>query len=147
MRIHGQIDALDRSWNGAVYWFSRAAQAAPSIPFANTDWGQMLLAKGNLDDAIAKFRSKHTKGPHFADPLELWGEALMQKNRSDLALAKFEEADKYAPNWGRLHLEWGWAMLYAGKRDGAKKQFDAAAHLGLSPTDAAILARLRMSHV
>ncbi|HEX4080730.1 MAG TPA: tetratricopeptide repeat protein [Rhizomicrobium sp.] len=141
LRIRGQIDELDSNWNGAAYWFTRAVQQAPSAPLAYSDWGAMLLAKGDYDGAIAKFQSAHAKGPHFSDPLEMWGEALMRKNRSDLALAKFEEANKYAPNWGRLHLEWGRALVYCGNIDEAKSQFALAAHLDLSHTDAATLAR------
>jgi hypothetical protein len=101
----GDIDALEKNGNGAEFWFARATRDAPSLPFADTEWGRMLLSKDDLDGAIAKFEVAHQKGQHFADPLEIWGEALMAKNRSDLALAKFEEANKYAPNWGRLHLK------------------------------------------
>ncbi|HWE05831.1 MAG TPA: hypothetical protein VG274_03930, partial [Rhizomicrobium sp.] len=118
----------------------------PSLPFAYTDWGEMLLAKGDYNAAIDKFRDADLKGPHFADPLEMWGEALMAKNRSDLALAKFEEANKYAPNWGRLHLKWGEALMYVGKRDEAKDQFAAAGRLDLSSTDTAELARVKAPH-
>jgi tetratricopeptide (TPR) repeat protein len=103
----------------------------------------MLLAKGDLDGAIAKFASAHEKGPHFADPLEMWGEALVAKNRSHLALAKFEEAAKYAPNWGRLHLKWGEALWWSGKRDDARKQFAVAAGLEMTPPEKAELARSR----
>ena len=141
LRTRGSIDALEKNWSGANYWFSRAAAAAPSIPFVDTDWGAMFLSKGDSEAAIAKFKDANAKGPHFADPLEMWGEALMQENRSDLALAKFEEAAKYAPNWGRLHLKWGEALFYAGKRGEGKKQFAAAAGLDLSSEERAALAR------
>ncbi len=141
LRNRGEIEAAAHNWAGAQYWFARTVAAAPSSPFAYTDWGAMLLHKGEYDAAIEKFTLANQKGPHFADPLEMWGEALMQKNRSDLALAKFEEADKYAPNWGRLHLKWGEALFYAGKRDESKKQFAIAATLDLSATEKAKLAR------
>jgi tetratricopeptide (TPR) repeat protein len=101
----------------------------------------MLLAKGDIDGAIAKFKSANEKGPRFADPLEMWGEALMLKNRSDLALAKFAEAAKYAPDWGRLHLKWGEALAYTGKKDDAKKEFAISAGLDLSTADKAALER------
>jgi tetratricopeptide (TPR) repeat protein len=101
----------------------------------------MLLAKGDLDGAIAKFASANKKGPHFADPLEMWGEALIAKNRSDLALAKFAEAAKYAPNWGRLHLKWGEALFYAGQKDEARKEFAIASRLDLSAADKAALSK------
>jgi tetratricopeptide (TPR) repeat protein len=139
LRTRGKIDAAQKNYNGAAFWFAHAAQLAPSIPFAFNDWGQMLLAKGDADAAITQFTIAHQKGPHFADPLEGWGEALMAKNKSHLAVAKFAEADKYAPNWGRLHLKWGEALVYAGKKDEAKAQFARAAQLDLTPSGKAEL--------
>jgi tetratricopeptide (TPR) repeat protein len=146
VRIRGNIAGLNQDWKGAARWFAMVSARAPSIPFADMDWGAMLLAKGDLDGAIAKFESAHAKGPHFADPLEMWGEALIAKNRSDLAPAKFEDADKYAPNWGRLHLKWGEALLWSGDKAGANKQFDSAASLELSSPEKSELARVRASH-
>jgi tetratricopeptide (TPR) repeat protein len=143
----GDIDALQKHWTSAAAWFARAVKLAPSIPFAYTDWGAMLLGKGDGDGAIAKFLIASQIGPHFADPLEMWGEALMQKERSDLALAKFEEANKYAPNWGRLHLEWGSALMYLGKQSEAQQQFAIASRLVLSDADAARLFLWREKHV
>ncbi|MGA9794996.1 MAG: hypothetical protein WBQ17_05600 [Rhizomicrobium sp.] len=142
LRYRGRIDALEKNWGGAAYWFAIVSARSPSIPFADTDWGAMLLAKGDLDGAVAKFKTSNAKGPHFADPLEMWGEALIAKNRSDLALAKFEEADKYAPNWGRLHLKWGNALFYAGQKHEAKKQFAIAAALDLTPAEKSELSRV-----
>jgi tetratricopeptide (TPR) repeat protein len=142
LRVRGQIAGIQKNWNGAAYWFARSVAIGPSIPFAYSEWGQMLMAKGDLDGAIAKFESAHAKGPHFADPLEMWGEALIAKNRSDLALAKFEEANKYAPTWGRLHLKWGEALWWSGDKAGAKKQFAIAAGLDLTPSEKSERARV-----
>ena len=140
--VRGQISDMQGQHARADNWFQQAEKAEPSIPFADTAWGQALLARGNPDAAIAKFTLANQKGPKFADPLEMWGEALMKKNRSDLALAKFEKAEKYAPNWGRLHLMWGEALGYAGKKDEAQKQFALAAGLDLSSADKAELVRM-----
>jgi tetratricopeptide (TPR) repeat protein len=104
-----------------------------------------LLARGQSDAAIEKFKLANQKGPRFADPLEGWGEALMAKNQSHLALAKFEDANKYTPNWGRLHLKWGEALAYAGKPADARAQFTHAAALDLTPLEKSELARF--SHV
>jgi tetratricopeptide (TPR) repeat protein len=142
LRTRAQIAELEGRHTPADWWFARDATQQPSIPFAETDWGVALLARGDAAGAIAKFKSAHAKGPHFADPLELWGEALMAQNRSDLALAKFEETDKYAPNWGRLHLKWGEALFWSGDKDGAKTQFALAASLDLSAADKSELARV-----
>jgi tetratricopeptide (TPR) repeat protein len=143
LRARGQIDALQGNWSGAQYWFEQATKQGPSLPFAYSDWGAMLMHKSDLDGAIAKFESAHSKGPHFADALEMWGEALTRENRSDLALVKFEEADKCAPNWGRLHLKWGEALWWLGKKDEARKQFNVAAELDLTTAEKTELARIR----
>ena len=142
VRIRGRIAMAEHRWDAAAHWFALQSARSPSIPTADSDWGDALVAKGDYDGAIAKFASSHEKGPHFADPLEGWGEALIGKKRSDLALAKFEEADKYAPNWGRLHLIWGEALLYTGDKDGARKQFAMARGLDLFPDEKSELSRI-----
>jgi tetratricopeptide (TPR) repeat protein len=141
VRKRGRIAAIKHDWAEATRWFAMVSARSPSIPFADTDWGEMLLEKGDTGAAIAKFASANRKGPHFADPLEMWGEALTRSNHSDLALAKFEEAGRYAPNWGRLHLKWGEALFYAGRREDAKSQFATAARLELSPQEKSELAQ------
>ncbi len=141
LRMRANIDAAEKNWRGAAYWFERAARYAPSLPIVDQEWGAMLLAKGDPDGAIAEFESAHRKGPHFADPLEGWGEALMAKNRSDLAPAKFEDAARYAPNWGRLHLKWGEALFWSGRRDEARGQFAVASGLDLSAAEKSELAK------
>jgi tetratricopeptide (TPR) repeat protein len=136
LEMRGRIAAMGGHATAAVYWFKRAIGNAPSLPFADTGWGEMLVARGDLDGAIAKFKAAHAKSPHFADPLEMWGEALIAKNRSDLALAKFAEAEKFAPKWGRLHLKWGEALLWTGDKTGAAKQFAVAQSSYLMPAEA-----------
>jgi tetratricopeptide (TPR) repeat protein len=142
LRMRGTMAGLEKNWRGADYWFARAVRAAPSVPFNYTDWGVTLLAKGDVEGAIAKFRIANQKGPRFADPLAMWGEALIAKNRSDLALAKFEEANSYAPNWGRLHLKWGEALLWSGNKQDAKKHFVIASRLDLSEGEASELGQM-----
>jgi tetratricopeptide (TPR) repeat protein len=146
IRARGQIEKLRKNWAGAAYWFAESVKQAPSIPFAYADWGQMLMAKGDLDGAIAKFAIANQKGPHFADPLEMWGEALIAKSRSDLALAKFAEAAKYAPDWGRLHLKWGEALLWSGDKASAQKQFMIASGLALAGVEKAELSGMKSIH-
>jgi tetratricopeptide (TPR) repeat protein len=141
LRARAQVATLQRQDARADWWFARATAIAPSLPYAESEWGRALLDRGKPDEAIEKFKLSNRKGPHFADPLEGWGEALMAKNQSHLALAKFAEADKYAPNWGRLHLKWGEALVYAGHADEAKAQFARAGALDLTPSEKAELAR------
>ena len=141
LEMRGRIAAVEGHDKQAAYWFARAIDDGPSVPFAPTDWGETLLHRGDLDGAIAKFTLANQKGSHFADPLEMWGETLIAKNRSDLALVKFEDANKYAPNWGRLHMKWGEALSYVGRKDEARAQYHTASTLDLSVADKAELAR------
>jgi tetratricopeptide (TPR) repeat protein len=129
LQMRGRIAEAKGDIRGAAYWFNRAAQNGPSIPFANTDWGVTLMHRGDIAGAIAKLELANRQSPHFADALEMWGEALIAQNRSDLAVAKFEEANKYAPNWKRLHQKWGEALTYVGRKDEAAKQFAIARSL------------------
>jgi tetratricopeptide (TPR) repeat protein len=146
VRMRAMIAELKGEHARADWWFARSEAQTPSIPLTDLWWGQVLLARGEPDAAIEKFKLANQKGPHFADPLEGWGEALMAKNHSDRAVIKFAEAEKYAPNWGRLHLKWGEALVYAGKPDEAQKQFARAAQLDLVAADRAELAR-QQTHV
>jgi tetratricopeptide (TPR) repeat protein len=149
LRVRARIAELRGDRRRADYWFSRATAEGPSLPFAEFEWGQAWLSRGQPDAAIEKFKLANQKGPHFADPIEMWGEALMAKNQSHLALEKFTEAEKYAPNWGRLHLKWGEALAYAGKPDDAKAQFARATALDLTPSEKSELAKIssRLNHV
>lgn len=142
VEARGSIDSDARNWGGANFWFARATHDAPSVPMALSDWGTMLLKKGDIAGAIGRFAGAHAKGPRYADPLEGWGEALIRANRSDLALAKFEAANRLAPNWGRLHLAWGEALLYAGRKTEARTQWGIAARLFLTAAERTKLARL-----
>jgi tetratricopeptide (TPR) repeat protein len=146
LRIRAKIAELRGQRDRADQWFARAVAVAPSIPFAYSERGRVLLERGQADAAIAQFKIANQKGPHFADPLEGWGEALMAKNQSHRALAKFVQAEKYAPNWGRLHLKWAEALFYSGKRDEARAQFARAAALDLTSFEKSELARMN-AHV
>jgi len=57
LRTRAQIAELQGQHARADWWFARAVSQNRSIPFAYTDWGQALMARGDLDGAIAKFRA------------------------------------------------------------------------------------------
>jgi tetratricopeptide (TPR) repeat protein len=135
----GDVAALQHDWTAADRWYAEAARQGPSIPLAQTAWGQSLLDRGDVDGAIAKLEEAHRITPHFADPLELWGEALMRKGDHASAAAKFAEADKYAPRWGRNHMRWGEALMLSGRYAEARRQYETANGLDLSRPDRAAL--------
>jgi tetratricopeptide (TPR) repeat protein len=135
----GMVAAAAHDWAAADRWFAEVARRTQSSPFAPTEWGRALLAKGDLDGAIAELKEAHRRGPHYADPLELWGEALMRKGEYAGATAKFAEADKDAPRWGRNHLRWGEALMLSGRYREGRAQYEIANGLDLSVPDRAAL--------
>jgi predicted negative regulator of RcsB-dependent stress response len=139
LAVRADIATLQHDWAAADRWYAALDRQTPSRPLSQAPWAASLLARGNLDAAIAKAEEGHRRAPHFADPLELWGEALMRKGDSAGAAAKFAEAAKYAPRWGRNRLRWGQALVKAGKPAEARVQFEAAKGMDLSPTDRAAL--------
>jgi tetratricopeptide (TPR) repeat protein len=102
VRVRGQISTIKRDWAAAERWYSEAVRQAPSLPFAFSEWGEMRIAKGDIDGAVEKFEAAHQKTPHFADALKSWGDALAHQGKTKAAIAKFDEALEYAPNWKEL---------------------------------------------
>lgn len=86
----------------ADHWFAEAVRQAPDLPMAYYEWGEALLARGDLAGAARELSLAHDKGPHFADPLKAWGDVLVKQGHPEQALAKYDEALKYAPDWVAL---------------------------------------------
>jgi tetratricopeptide (TPR) repeat protein len=61
-----------------------------------------LVAKNDVEGALAKYADAHERGPRFADPLKSWGDVLAKQGHIKEALVKYDEALKYAPNWKQL---------------------------------------------
>jgi tetratricopeptide (TPR) repeat protein len=145
VRVRARIAALKGDTRTADHWFREAGRMAPSIPFADAEWGEALLARGDTDAAIERLKRAHRTSPGFADPLELWGEALMRQAQFQRATGKFAEAAMLAPRWGRLHLEWGEALAKLGKPDEAQAKWRAAVGMDLSESEKARLDQLRLN--
>ena len=92
VQARAQIAEVAGDRAAADRWFAEAAHMAPSTPQAETLWGAALLARGDVDGAIAKLKAAYATGPHFADALELWGEALMLSGRHAEARRQYEIA-------------------------------------------------------
>jgi hypothetical protein len=56
VRVRGRIAAIKQDWPSAERWFAEAARQASSLPFAFSEWGEMRLAKGDMDGAIQVHR-------------------------------------------------------------------------------------------
>ena len=135
----GEIATLDRDWKGADRWYAALDRQTPNRTLSPAAWAASLLARGDVDGAIAKAEEAHRRSPRFADPIELWGEAMMSKGDFRAAAAKLAEAGDAAPRWGRNRLLWGEALMLSGRYGEARAQFRIADGLDLSGPDRAAL--------
>ena len=139
LRTRAEVAEAAGDQADADRFLAEALRQNPRLPFAETDWARLLLARGDTAGALAKARAAAAKQPAFADPLEVWGETLLAKGDAGAAAAKFAEAQPFAPRWGRLHLKWGEALAKLGKADAARAKWRAAATMDLSAADRAAL--------
>ena len=140
--MRGRIAAQAGDIPAARGWFARARREAPGLPRADFAWAEMLLARGDADGAIDRFRAAAELAPRFADPLEGWGEGLLKRGEPRRAADRFAAAARLAPRWGRNRLRWGEALLRTGHRAEARAQLEAADALVLSAPDRAALTAL-----
>ncbi len=78
-------------------------------------WGEALLALGDPEAAMTKFRRLHAQDMPTADCVSGWARALAALGRTDEALAKFAEADRIDPSNARNCLHWGETLQHAGR--------------------------------
>jgi tetratricopeptide (TPR) repeat protein len=99
-----RADILDGrgDWVRAQRVYADAVALAPDLPASYYSWGVALLKHGDLNEATAKLKDAHRRGPHWADPLKAWADVLVKQGHPKEALAKYDEALKYAPNWAAL---------------------------------------------
>ena len=102
VRMRAEIAELADDRAAADRWFKEALRQGPSLPFAECEQGERLLARGDTDNARDAFLVAHQKGPHFADPLKGWGDVLVRQGHPGAALEKYDEALRYTPHWQAL---------------------------------------------
>ncbi len=143
LRARGKIAASQHDWQTAERWFAEAARQGPSLAWANTDWAEMLIAKGDAQGAITQAREAIKRGPKFADAYQALGEALAQSGNHADAIAEYKRAAELAPKWGRIHIQWAMSLNKLGRRAEAQQKFKTAEALELVPSEQKLLAAIR----
>ena len=134
----GDMQAANRDFAGAV-------ASNPRLPYADLEWGRLLLLQRDVVAAEAHLRRAADLAPHFADPLKYLGDAQFASKRFDAAAASYARAAELAPRWGANQLMWGKALWEDGKRDEARRKFASARALDLSASDRSWLDRIARS--
>lgn len=139
----GDVAAAKGDRAAADRWFGLAKRIGPSMPFSDEARGRMLLAADDLAGAQQAFQAASRIEPRFAAASMGWGQALAKSSDWQGAATRFRDAARHAPRWGKLHMRLAEALWRTGHRRDALNMLSAAAGMDLSPSDRALLQRMR----
>lgn len=103
-----------------------AVRLLPGVPEYEYNLGVTLLALGELNDAVARFRACVTRMPRYADAWHNLGVARLRQGRPDLAVADLQRALDLKPESADTLASLGLALWRAGQRGQAIARFQEA---------------------
>ncbi|MFL6763488.1 MAG: hypothetical protein ACJ8FB_13145 [Sphingomicrobium sp.] len=139
LRTRGWVMGLTGDLAAANRDFSVAVAANPRLPFADLEWGRVLLSSGKTAAAETHLRRAAQLAPNFADPRKYLGDVQFAEKRYGDAAASYAAAARLAPRWGANQLMWAKALWQSGSRDESRRRLAAARDMDLSAADRAWL--------
>ena len=106
-----------------------AVRLDPKHAKAHTNLGSALLAKEDLDGAVASYKEAIRLDPKFAMAHDNLGNALRAKGDLDGAVASYKEAIRLDPKDAVAHYNLGLALHAKGDQDGAIASYKEAIRL------------------
>lgn len=137
-----QVAALAGERAEAERLFARLARRNPDTPGPLVTWARTRLDRGDPAGALPLLRQAAEFGPRWAEPQKYQGDALLALGRHAEAVTAYRAAIQRAPRWGGAHLGLGRALVATGRDRDAANSY-AAAGMDLTPTERALLNRLR----
>jgi tetratricopeptide (TPR) repeat protein len=110
---------------------SEAIREAPGEPAFYSNLGNVLLAQGRVDDALAGFRRALDLNPNFPEAHNNLGNALKASGHLDEALACYGRAVSLRPGFAEAHNNLGLCLAERGQVDEAIPHLERA--LALRP--------------
>ena len=98
----------------------------PDCVVGYSNLGNALLQKGQVDEALALFRTGLGISPDDADTHNNVGTALMRKGQVDGAVLEYQKSLEINPKSPKVHYNLGNSLLRMGQVDGAIAQFQKA---------------------
>jgi tetratricopeptide (TPR) repeat protein len=98
----------------------------PTSWLAQNNLGDILLHKGQLDEAMAHFQKAISIQPDNAEAHDNLGNALFQKRQVDEAIRQFQTALAIQPDFAGAYINLGNALLQKGQADEAILQYQKA---------------------
>ena len=123
--------ARNLDWRDARALWTSALKVSPAAVLAHNNLGEVLMANGQLTEAIAEFQAALRILPGCADAHFNLGLALMKSTgRLSDAMAEFQAALREEPGYVKAHIELGIALAQTPERvPDAIAEFQAALRL------------------
>jgi lipoprotein NlpI len=110
---------------------------------AHNNLGNILLQKGQVDEAIVHFQKALNINPDDPEPQNNLGAALLQKGRIDEAIVHFQKSAEIAPNIAKGQYNLGVVLFQKGRVDEAIAHYQRAVEI--NPNFAPALYRLSLA--
>jgi tetratricopeptide (TPR) repeat protein len=128
------------AWKQTAYWknsetlWTRALECTASNYIAHNNFGNILMQKGQLDQAITHYRIALQIFPGYTEAQFNLGTALAKKGSLDEAIAQYRMGLQIFPGNPDARINLALALLQKGKVDEAIAQYQIA--LQINPGDA-----------
>jgi len=108
-----------RYWRDGERLFRHALAVTDRNFVAENNLGNVLLDKGQVDEAMTHYQKALELQPRYADACNNLGSALLEKNRVDEAITCYQKALELQPDYALAHNNLGNALLRKGQVDEA----------------------------
>ena len=143
-------------WQNSFTLWGDAVKKAPAVALTHDGFGEGLLQKGLVDEAISQFRTAVTlypdpallkpgSGPRndVANTYNNLGAAFGTKGLTDRAIEQFNRAIQLNPQFAKAYFNRGNALANNGQLSEALRSFETA--VNLAPLNQAFQANLRLT--
>jgi len=128
------------AWKQTAYWknsetlWNRALECTTNNYIAHNDLGNLLLQKGQLDQAIAHYKIALQIFPGYEEAQFNLGTALAKNGQMDEAIIQYQKGLQIYPGNAAAHINLAYVLLQEGKAEEAIAQYRIA--LRINPGDA-----------
>jgi protein O-mannosyl-transferase len=114
--------------NGETLWSQALANTSDNA-LAQSNLGDALMRKGQLDDAVVHLRKALEIKANFAEANNSLGYVLMKKGQLDEAVVHFRKALASNPNFAEANNNLGFVLMKKGQMDDAVVYFRKAVEI------------------
>jgi len=127
--MQGMIAYQIGMFDVAAVLLGNVVEIAPNFADGHNNLGVVLMAQGELGEAIAHYRKAISLQPNHANAHYNLGNALKEQDRLDEAVASYRKAVLLTPDYAQLHSNLGDTLQTQGKLDEAIASYRKALRL------------------